>query len=230
MSPVLIAISSLFPGLGFLFLGKWKSALLTWLFLAPFLVLLPATIQLDSFRCLYPIAAWTLIIWSNQLVRAYKLAKINDQLRRKEIELLNKANIQSISFDQKHSFLQRDYIIMGKRLESHLLEGEELTAWVMGERNIRTTLWGDQVYCVGLLNSYLLIGEFGAFDFPETVRRVRRERVQLFSGVRNGNSLLWLALEDYEKGKKSIVITVNFQLSQSLKKFNEHAHTMPLFK
>ncbi len=225
-----IAIASLIPGLGFLLLGKWKSAVLTWVTLIPVTAFLLMTIQIDTLRCLVVNIFFVAIIWIIQWARAYKLARIIDQLNQGEIALLGNIDVQTIKFDQSPTYTQREHMIMGKRLETHILAGESLIVWLMGENRFKDTVWGDRNVCAGLLESDLLICEFGVFDYPETVKRIPLANVQLFSGSRNGRNLLWIVDKNKVKGKKSTIFIVRDGYQQLLKIFNEHAQVKPMFK
>lgn len=230
MLPTLIAVASLIPGLGFLILGRWKSAILTWVFLIPLTAISIMVAQIDSARCLIVSAILALLILAIQWVRSFKLAKIVDQLKQGQITLLNKVELRNIQFDPHWTSTQRQHLIFGKRLETHLLPGENLAEWVVGEQNFRNSFWGNRNFCIGLLPNYLLICEFGVFDYPETVERVPRTNVKLFSGSRNGANLLWIVQQKDDMTKRSILLTISSSYNEILKRFNEQAQTEPMFK
>jgi len=230
MLPTLIAVTSLIPGLGFLMLGRWKSALLTWVFLIPFTAILVMAFQIDSLEFLLSSAMLVLVILAVQWVRAFKLARIIDQLKQEEITLLNKVDSRNIQFDPHWTPTQRQHLIFGKRLETHLLPGESLKEWVVGEQNFRQSFWGNRSFCVGLLPSHLLICEFGVLDYPETIDRVPRTNVQLFSGSRNGTNVLWIVQQKDDMSKKSTIFTIGSSYNELLKRFNEQARAQPMFK
>lgn len=228
--PTLIAVASLIPGLGFLMLGRWKSALLIWIFLIPFTGILIMATQIDSLECLTVSAMLVLVILAVQGVRAFKLARIMDRLKQGEIVLLNRVDSRNIQFDPRWTHGQRQHVTFGKRLETHLLPGERLQEWVVGEHDFRKSFWGNGSFCVGLLPSHLLICEFGVFDYPETIERVPRANVQIFSGARNGTNLLWIVEQKDDLSKKSIIFRISSGYNELLKRFNEQAHAQPMFK
>jgi hypothetical protein len=227
---LLIAMTSIIPGLGFLIMGRWKSALLTWLSLIPFVSLLLLTFWIKSLKCLLLCGAWILLIIIIQWVRAFRLAKILDQLNRDELTLLNEVDSRNIQFNPHWTHSQRQHIILGKRLETHLLPGENLQEWVIGEKNFRKSFWGDRIFCIGLIPNYLLIAEFGIFDYPETIRRVPRTNAKIFSGSHANSNFLWIVEQNDGMNNKSIGLTLSNGYTELLKRFNEQAHSQPMFK
>ena len=228
MFTTLIALAALFPGLGFLILGKWRSALITWLSLSV-IAFLPLSVQMDP-NCFAANLVSILLIWALQWIRTFKLARIIDQLKKGKVSLLPKTDRRVTRLEPGFTVAQWQHQTLGSRLRASLQQGESLLAWVQGEFDFRGLLWGNRTLCLGLLEKDLLVGEFGAFEFPDTVRRIPRDSVQLSGGRHKNNNILWMLYDEDHKHRKSLAFRVSDADYQILQDFNKKAQVEPLFK
>jgi hypothetical protein len=228
MFTTLIALAALIPGLGFLILGRWRSALITWLSLGV-IAFLPLSVQVDQ-MCFAMNVVLILLFWALQWIRTFKLARIIGQLRQGKVSLLPKADRRTTRLEPGFTVAQWQHQVLGSRLRASLGEGETLLAWVQGEPDYRGLLWGNRTCCLSLLKRDLLVGEFGAFDFPDTIRRVPLMLVNMFSDQVKGGMLLWVVYDEEDGRRKSILLRIHSTDRGILQDFNQKAHVAPMFK
>jgi hypothetical protein len=227
-STIITLISIIIPGLGLMLMGKWKSAIMTWISLAIFIIFIPLTSQLQP-GCFILNLSFAAVVWIWQLNRARNIATINTQINNGEVDLLNKVNEDINLVDNKLSYSQGKLALLKKTLEAALKPGESILAVIPGATNLRRWMQGDRTVCLGLLENDILVYEFGIMDIPDTVRRIPISNAKLTYNATSEKLFYWIVYSEMEK-KKSLFFNVDLEYKQNFDDFVGLSKAQPLFR
>lgn len=165
-SPYVIAVLSLIPGLGFIFLRRIKVGLLVWLLegLGAWIFLASSSVVLAALGIIVVVATWVL-----QLHYAIQIAKREDRRRKTaEASLHVYRNGEGTREDEQVS---ADSII-----QPYLAPEEHLLASAVGMRPQPGGL-GRQQFAVGVTHGDLIIVRLRPWGMADTIERIPLNRV-----------------------------------------------------
>ncbi|MCP4142281.1 MAG: hypothetical protein GY755_18755 [Chloroflexi bacterium] len=168
-SPWIVGIASLFPGLGYLLLKKWKEIFIVW-FLLVFSFALYNFSPIDSFLEIFGLRI-SFLIWIAQIYLAVGSARQKKAIESGELAPAKEVETGDIIIPldvprRKRGLYKLEQIMVGQ-----LEIGETLLATILGVDNSQMKI-GTSQYLFGLTKDNLIVLSLGMSGKPQTIDRI----------------------------------------------------------
>ncbi|MBT3316273.1 MAG: hypothetical protein HN390_16860 [Anaerolineae bacterium] len=174
-SPLVIGLISLFPGLGYLLLKKWRKAIITWGLLLLFVILFFLSPVESPFQKIS--AQLFFIVWIGQIIFSVNLARFPEKALGVYTSPAKKINLAKIKIPANTPLRKRGLYKSKEILATQLEKNEYLQAMLPGLDKAMMGIGAHQ-YLLGITHKYLMFLDMGFSGTPKTIEKIPFSKIE----------------------------------------------------
>ncbi|MBT3337878.1 MAG: hypothetical protein HN855_17165 [Anaerolineae bacterium] len=215
-SPLIIGLTSLIPGLGYLLLKKWKNAIVTW----GLLLLFAKMFFLSPVEGLFQQISAQLffMVWIGQIIFSVNLARPPKEALDAHISPAKKINPAKIKIPARTPFRKRGLYKAKEIFAAQLEKNEYLQTMLPGLDKAMMGIGAHQ-YLLGITHRYLIFLDMGFSGRPKTIEKIPFSKIENITYTKR-IMMDKIAIEIKEK-KKNYNFYISFSFREEVREFVE---------